>query len=120
MSTNNPFSDNNPYQTPQSPPPGPPQSPFQEGDQTGGVIPYKNPMALVAYYLGIVALLPCVGFPFGVASLVCGIMGLRARSRNPIIKGSVHAWIGIVLGTLSIIFYGGFMLVGIIAAIMGA
>jgi hypothetical protein len=28
-------------------------------------------------------------------------MGLRKRAREPAVKGSVHAWIGIVLGTIS-------------------
>ena len=29
-----------------------------EGDATGGVIPYKNVPALVAYYLGVFSLIP--------------------------------------------------------------
>ena len=33
-------------------------------------------------------------------------MGLKARANNPIIKGSVHAWIGIVCGSLSLICGG--------------
>jgi hypothetical protein len=74
-----------------------------EGDATGGVIPYKNPKALIAYYLGIGSMLL---FPLGFASIVLGIMGLAARKRNPVIKGSVHAWIGIVLGALSIFCWG--------------
>lgn len=87
----------NPYQ----PPPGgmnyhPPAS--GEGDATGGVIPYKNPNALIAYYLSIASLLIC---PLGIVAVVLGILGLRARARNPVIKGSVHAWIGIILGTIT-------------------
>jgi hypothetical protein len=119
--SNNPFSDNNPYQSPQtqqSQQP-PPQSPFQEGDSTGGVIPYKNPQALIAYYLGIVALFPCIGFPFGVASVILGIRGLGAYKRNPRVHGVVHAWIGIVLGGLSVFFYGGGMLFMLILAASG-
>jgi hypothetical protein len=91
----------NPYQ----PPPGglnyqPPGS--GEGDVTGGVIPYKNPKALTAYYIGIVSLLCCfAGLPVGIVAVVLGIMGLNARAANPVIKGSVHAWIGIVLGMIS-------------------
>jgi hypothetical protein len=82
-----------------------------EGDATGGVIPYKNPKALVAYYLGIGALLI---FPLGFASVILGFMGLAARKRNPVIKGSAHAWIGIVLGTLSILCWGSLLLFTII------
>ncbi|MCP4772817.1 MAG: hypothetical protein GY880_01115 [Planctomycetaceae bacterium] len=71
-----------------------------EGDATGGLIPYKNPKALIAYYLGIGSLLI---FPLGFVSIVLGFMGLADRKRNPVIKGSAHAWIGIVLGGLSIL-----------------
>jgi hypothetical protein len=42
-------------------------------------------------------------FPLGFVSIVLGFMGLADRKRNPVIKGSVHAWIGIILGGLSIL-----------------
>jgi hypothetical protein len=89
----------NPYssQVPQGSPGG--YVPTQEqGDGTGGVIPYKNPKALIAYYFGILSGLPFIGLPFGIAAFVLGIMGLRDRKRNPIIKGSIHAGIGIGCG----------------------
>ncbi|MEY2727204.1 MAG: hypothetical protein RLZZ458_3071 [Planctomycetota bacterium] len=69
-----------------------------EGDATGGIIPYKNPKALIAYYLGILSGLPLIGLPLGLAALILGILGLRDRSQNPVIKGSVHAAIGIGCG----------------------
>lgn len=69
-----------------------------EGDATGGIIPYKNPAALAAYYLGIVGLFPIIGIFASIPAFVLGIIGLRRRKANPAIKGSVHAWIGIVLG----------------------
>lgn len=87
-----------------------------QGDATGGLIPYKNPKALVAYYLGIFSFIPLLGIPLGLAAFVLGILGLRDRKRNPIIKGSVHAWIGIVVG-------GGFGLLytaAVVMAIMAA
>ena len=87
--------------------------PVQEGDGTGGVIPYKNPKALIAYYLGIVSGLPFIGFPFGIAAFVLGIMGLKARKRNPVIKGSAHAWIGIGCGGLFTLLWGLLIIVGI-------
>jgi hypothetical protein len=95
----------NPYQPPNSPqypqyphyPPNP-----TEGDSTGGVIPYKNMPALLAYYLGIASLICClVAIPIGIVPVVLGIVGLQKRAANPAIKGSVHAWIGIVLGGLN-------------------
>ncbi|QEG43240.1 hypothetical protein [Roseimaritima ulvae] len=97
-----------PPNAPYSPPPPAPQGggpqhphpPGSQGDSTGGVIPYKNPKALVAYYLGIFSLFPALGFPLGIASIWLGVLGLKARNRDPIIKGHVHAWIGIVLGVI--------------------
>ena len=68
------------------------------GDGTGGLIPFKNPKALTAYYLGIFSGLPLIGLPIGLAAFILGIMGLRDRARNPIIKGSIHAGIGIGCG----------------------
>ena len=85
-----------------------------EGDATGGLIPYKNPKALISYYLGIGSLLI---FPLGFVSIVLGFMGLADRKRNPVIKGSAHAWIGIVLGGLSLLC-GSFGILTIIGGIM--
>lgn len=89
-------------------------APHHEGDATGGLIPYKNPSALIAYYLGLLSLIPCLGLPIGVAALVLGIIGLRNRDANPVIKGSVHAWIGIILGGLMSIIW---LIVSVIALI---
>jgi len=89
----------------------------EEGDGTGGLIPYKNPSALIAYYCGLFSLLPVLGFFLGAAGLILGIKGLRARSRNPAIKGSVHAWIGIIMGGLFMLIWGGLIVIFIIAAI---
>ena len=91
-----------------------------EGDSTGGMIPYKNPHALIAYYLGIISLLPVIGVPFGLASLILGIMGLSRRKKNPVIKGSVHAWIGIVCGALSLFCGTGLLAFMIIGAVGSA
>ena len=72
-----------------------------EGDMTGGVIPYKNVPALVAYYLGVFSLIPCVAVPLGIAAVICGILGLIKRQQHPQVRGAIHAWIGIVLGALT-------------------
>ena len=86
-----------------------------EGDATGGVIPYKNMPALLAYYLGLFSLIPCFGLFLAVPAFILGIVGLYKRSQNPAIKGSVHAWIGIVLGGLCTLLWGGLMIMSIIA-----
>ena len=100
------------YQAPTVPPSS---APAEGGDSTGGVIPYKNPHALIAYYLGLFSLFPCVGFVLGIAALILGVIGLQKRAKNPVIKGSVHAWIGIIMGGICALVWG-IMIVGAIIA----
>jgi hypothetical protein len=94
----------------------------KEGDATGGVIPYKNPPALIAYYCGIFSLLACIPFffPLPIVALVMGIKGLRKAKAEPHVKGQVHAWIGVVCGSIfgliGIIMTVG-MIIGIIASL---
>lgn len=88
-----------------TPPPLPPSAAAPAGDGTGGLIPYKNPKALTAYYLGIFGLFPLIGFLLAVPALILGILGLQARKQNPLVKGAVHAWVGIILGTISISYH---------------
>jgi hypothetical protein len=64
------------------------------------IIPYKNPKALIAYYLGIFGLIPCLGLILGPAAIVLGIMGLRYKATHPQAKGTAHAIVGIVLGSI--------------------
>jgi hypothetical protein len=89
---------------------------FPQGDATGGIIPYKNPNALLAYYLGILSGLPFIGLPLGIASFILGIRGLQARKNNPIVKGSVHAGIGIGCGCFFSILWT-FVIVSIVIGI---
>jgi hypothetical protein len=84
-------------------PPLVPSTPVENrGDATGGIIPYKNPHALAAYYLGLFSIFPVLGFFLAVAAVALGVSGLKKRAQNPVIRGSVHAWIGIVCGSLSV------------------
>ena len=71
-------------------------------DDTGGLIPYKNENALLAYYLGVFGLVPCLGAPLSVAAIVCGLKGLKHAKRYPESAGTVHAWVGIVLGSVEL------------------
>ncbi|MBL7043980.1 MAG: protein kinase [Pirellulaceae bacterium] len=88
-----------------------------EGDETRGVIPYKNPQALISYYLGILSGVPIIGLPLGIAAFILGVRGLKARREYPVIKGSVHAGIGIGCGCLFSLLWGG-VIVTIIIAIL--
>jgi hypothetical protein len=76
-----------------------------EGDTTGGLIPYKNPNALTAYYLGLFSLIPFLGIVSGIAAVCLGIKGLRYGKQNPVVKGKVHAWIGIICGGFWALIY---------------
>ena len=64
------------------------------------VIPYRNANALIAYYLGLFSCFPVLGFPLAIVALWLGIRGLRAVRANPGVHGTVHAWIGLVCGTI--------------------
>jgi len=64
------------------------------------LIPYRNPMALTAYYLGVFSAIPCAGIPLGITAFVLGILGLRRAKAHPESKGKVHAWVGIIVGGL--------------------
>lgn len=88
----------NPYSTPTQQAYAQPAPYQQQGDATGGVIPYKNPKALIGYYVSIISLLL---WPLGFVALILGILGLRDRQANPVIKGSVHAWIAVIIGALT-------------------
>src|SRR5688572_6468125 len=114
----------NPFEpTPQIPPHLGPGSPYHSPPQvhnppavpgqrsgtdevTSTVIPYRNPPALTAYYLGLFSLSACipflgvVGVAMGVAAVVLGIKGLRRVRADPQVHGTVHAWIGIVGGSI--------------------
>jgi len=64
----------------------------------GGLIPYKNPAALLAYYLGVFSLIPCLGIFFGLFGLKFGLKGLRFSKENPNAGGRLHAYVGIFVG----------------------
>jgi len=71
----------------------------------GGLIPYKNSYALIAYYLAIFSLIPCIGLILGFAALILGIKGLKFFKETPQAGGKVHAWVGIILGGLMGVIY---------------
>lgn len=70
----------------------------QTDDALATLIPYKNSAALVAYYLAVFSLVPCLGFILSIMAIIFGRNGLRAAREHPESKGTVHAWIGISLG----------------------
>ena len=77
---------------------------YEDGDATGGLIPYKNGMALAGYYCGVVGLLPVLGLVLGVLAIVFGILGLKHKSRHPAHGGTAHTIVGIVLGAFGALY----------------
>jgi hypothetical protein len=94
-----------------------------EGDDNyrgvSGLIPYKNGLALAAYYCGVFSLIPLLGNLLGPVALILGIMGVRYAQKNTRARGTGHAIAGIVLGSLSTLLYWGLVIlfvVGMFAA----
>jgi len=101
-----------------APPPGsvPPFTTVVVDDNPmSSVVPYKNPKALIAYYLAIFSLIPCLGLPLGITAFFLGLAGLKVVKTHPNAHGKVHAWIGIILGGLC-----GLANLGVIAAMIVA
>jgi hypothetical protein len=82
------------------------------------IIPYRNPLALAAYYCGVFSLIPCVGLALGPTALVLGILGLRASRRNAKAHGMGHAITGIVLGSLTSLANWGIVVAMVVAAVL--
>ncbi|MFN0055958.1 MAG: hypothetical protein ACKV0T_27755 [Planctomycetales bacterium] len=87
-------------------------------DGTGGLIPYKNMPALMAYYCGVFSVIPC--FPLGIAAFVLGIMGLKKAKAEPRVRGQTHAWIGILVGGFFGLVWTVLTVIMVVALILGA
>lgn len=112
----------NPYVSPQVDPARHVSAPGAAESIAEAFVPSKNGPALAAYYLGLLSLLPCLGFPIGVAAVYFGVKGLRRVRANPAVRGGIHAWVGLICGSLFGLF--NFLLLGLaiaggIAAAMG-
>lgn len=82
-------------------PPEPRRRPARSGgDGFATVVPYRNGAALIAYYLGVFGLIPILGFVFGPAAIILGVIGLVKARKNPQAHGTGHAIAGIVLGVI--------------------
>lgn len=88
-----------------------------EDSAVSSIVPYKNPPALIGYYLGVFSLIPCIGFLLGIPALILGIIGLKKAKEMPGSKGKAHAWTAIVLGSIAILLWGA---AGVLIAISAA
>lgn len=100
-----------------SPPVAPSPSAPMQGDGTGGVIPFKNPNALLSYYIGLFSLIPVLGLAMGPAAIILGVKGLKYAKQYPVVKGQVHAWVGIVCGAIWSVFNYALLLL-VLAAVL--
>ena len=65
------------------------------------IIPYRNPKALVGYYVSIFSLIPCAGLLLGPTAIVFGFLGIKHRNRRRSDGGLAHAITALVLGGLT-------------------
>ena len=82
-----------------------------------GLIPYKNPPALIGYYISILSCLPILGLLLGPPAIVLGIIGIRRRKAEPQRKGLAHAWIAFsfgIIGTCINLFLTIAMIIGMV------
>ena len=75
---------------------------------------------MIAYYLGIFGLIPCVGLILGPAALMLGILGLRYSKEHPEAAGGGHAIAGIVLGILTTLLNWGGIIFVLVAVALSA
>lgn len=118
-----PFDPEAPYAQPLPPPlpaqgnmsgplPPPPPGPSRPAGYPGGgtdpveiLIPYRNPLALAAYYTGLFSIIPCLGLILIPVALVCALLGLGKAQQHPESRGKAHAWVGIALALFSGLYH---------------
>lgn len=61
------------------------------------LVPTKNPMALIGYYLGVGSLIPVLGLVLALPALICGVIGIVKANANPQVGGMGHAITAVVL-----------------------
>jgi hypothetical protein len=49
---------------------------------------------------------PLLGFPFAVAAITTGLLGLRDSRRNPRLGGRGRATLGVILGVINVVISG--------------
>lgn len=97
-------------------PPTSPGTVTESDNPVSTIIPYKNPMALGGYYCAVFSLIPMIGLPLSIIAIVLGILGFKHLRNNPKAHGTAHAYVAVILGSLTAILWGGLLIVGILAA----
>ena len=82
------------------------------------MIPTKNPAALIGYYLGIVSLIPILGFVLGLPAIICGVIGAIKASSDKQAGGMGHAITAIVLGVVGPLLWVGLHVVKVLVSLV--
>ena len=73
-----------------------------------------SPWAMASCYMGFVGFcLPLVGLVFAIPGFICGIIAVRKRAKAAsygAVTSNIRAIIGLVLSSLAIVLYGGFLI----------
>lgn len=96
---------------------GPLMSPPMTDGPMSTLIPYRNGAALAAYYTGVFSLIPILALLLGPIAIVLGVMGLKYAGKHPQAHGRVHAVVGIVLGTLTLLGNAAFIVLALSGAL---
>lgn len=62
---------------------------------------------------------PLLGLPLGIIAFMLGRKGLAEAKLNPVVRGQVHAWIGIILGGGSAVVWTLVLALILLIVIMG-
>ena len=65
------------------------------------LVPTKNKLALMGYYLAVVSVIPLIGLVLGPIAIWRGIRGWNAIKAQPELPGKAHAIVAITLGSLT-------------------
>lgn len=95
-------------------------TPNPQSSGVDSIIPYKNGAALAAYYLSVFSLVPFLGLCLGIPAIILGVVGLKKSRKYPTAKGGAHAWVGIILGSLTSLVWIGLIVTFVVAAVMNA
>ena len=73
---------------------------------------------MIAYYLGVGSIIPCVGLVLAIPALILGIKGVKFAKEHPEAKGTVHAWVGVIMGGLFTLLWGGGLILALVSSAM--
>jgi uncharacterized ubiquitin-like protein YukD len=66
------------------------------------IIPGGRPAsAIAAGYLGLFALFPFIGLPFGIGAIITGVIALRKLKKEPHLLGRGRSWFGLITGIIA-------------------